>query len=67
MIIFPSLLSSLSPKRCLNEKGRFNIKNVDEIEIKEILKNEIMSKPEKHLFGEREDNKEEKNMNEIGG
>ena len=61
------ITSSGEIKRCLNEKGRFNIKNIDEIEIKEILKNEIMSKPEKHLFGERKDDKEEKNMNEIGG
>ena len=61
------ITSSGEVKRCLNEKGKFNIKNIDEIEIKEILKNEIMSKPEKHLFGERKDDKEEKNMNEIGG
>lgn len=61
------ITSSGEIKRCLNEKGKFNIKNISENEIKEILKNEIINKPEKHLFGERKENKEEKNMNEIGG
>lgn len=61
------IMSSGEIKRCLNEKGRFNIRNIDESEIKEILKNEIMGKPEKHLFGERKEDIEEKNMNEIGG
>lgn len=61
------ITSSGEVKRCLNEKGRFNIKNISEIEIKEILKNEIITKPEKHLFGEKRENEEEKNMNEIGG
>lgn len=61
------ITSSGEIKRCLNEKGRFNIKQMNENEIKVILKNEIITKPEKHLFDERKENKEEKNMNEIGG
>ena len=61
------ITSSGEIKRCLNEKGKFNIKNISENEIKEILKNEIINKPEKHLFGEKKENVEEKNMNEIGG
>ncbi len=59
-------------KRCLNMEGTLNLKdmsieekNIDEIE--EILKYEIYRKPEKHLFGQKNENEEKKNMNEIGG
>lgn len=59
-------------KRCLNMEGTLNLKDmsieektVDEIE--EILKYEIYRKPEKHLFGQKNENEEKKNMNEIGG
>lgn len=59
-------------KRCLNMEGTLNLKDmsieektIDEIE--EILKYEIYRKPEKHLFGQKNENEEKKNMNEIGG
>lgn len=62
------ITSSGEIKRCLNEEGRINLKNINtEIEIKELLKNEIKNKPEKHLFGEKKEFIEKKNMNEIGG
>lgn len=59
-------------KRCLNTKGNINIKeyldkNIGKDEIKEILKQEIFSKPEKHLFGKENEAEEMKNMNAIGG
>ena len=59
-------------KRCLNTKGNINIKeyldkNIGKDEIKEILKQEIFSKPEKHLFGKENKAEEMKNMNAIGG
>lgn len=59
-------------KRCLNTKGNINIKeysdkNIEKDEIKEILKQEIFSKPEKHLFGKENEAEEMKNMNAIGG
>lgn len=62
------ITSSGEIKRCLNEEGRINLKNIKtENEIKELLKNEIKNKPEKHLFGEKKELIEKKNMNEIGG
>ncbi len=62
------ITSSGEIKRCLNEEGRINLKNIKtENEIKELLKNEIKNKPEKHLFGEKKEFIEKKNMNEIGG
>lgn len=59
-------------KRCLNSKGNTNIKeyldkNVEKEEIKEILEQEILKKPEKHLFGKENEDEELKNMNAIGG
>ena len=59
-------------KRCLNTKGNINIKeyldkNIGKDEIKEILKQEIFNKPEKHLFGKENEAEEMKNMNAIGG
>ena len=59
-------------KRCLNSKGNTNIKeyldkNVEKEEIKEILEQEILKKPEKHLFGKENKDEELKNMNAIGG
>ena len=59
-------------KRCLNTKGNINIKeyldkNIEKDEIKEILKQEIFNKPEKHLFGKENEAEEMKNMNAIGG
>lgn len=59
-------------KRCLNTKGNINIKkyldrNIGKNEIKEILKQEIFNKPEKHLFGKVNEEEELKNMNAIGG
>ena len=59
-------------KRCLNIIGHTNIKeyldkNIDKEELKEILKKEILGKPEKHLFGEENNDEEVKNMNQIGG
>lgn len=62
------ITSSGEIKRCLNEEGRINLKNIKtENEIKNLLKNEIKNKPEKHLFGEKKELIEKKNMNEIGG
>ena len=59
-------------KRCLNINGHINIKKyldegADKETIKNILKNEILKKPEKHLFGKENDDEEMKNMNQIGG
>ena len=59
-------------KRCLNSKGNTNIKeyldkNVEKEEIKKILEQEILKKPEKHLFGKENEDEELKNMNAIGG
>lgn len=55
-------------KRCLNIMAHTNIKDCNNIEkIKEILKNEILKKPEKHLFGKENKEEETKNMNQIGG
>ena len=59
-------------KRCLNSKGNTNIKesldkNVEKEEIKEILEQEILKKPEKHLFGKENKDEDLKNMNAIGG
>ena len=59
-------------KRCLNSKGNTNIKesldkNIEKEKIKEILKQEILKKPEKHLFGKENKDEELKNMNAIGG
>ena len=59
-------------KRCLNSKGNTNIKesldkNIGKDERKEILKQEIFNKPEKHLFGKENEAEEMKNMNAIGG
>ena len=59
-------------KRCLNINGHINIKKylddgADKETIKSILKNEILKKPEKHLFGKENDDEEMKNMNQIGG
>lgn len=59
-------------KRCLNSKGNTNIKeyldkNVEKEKIKEILEQEILKKPEKHLFGKENKDEELKNMNAIGG
>ena len=62
------ITSSGEIKRCLNEEGRINLKNIkSENEIKFLLENEIKNKPEKHLFGEKKELIEKKNMNEIGG
>lgn len=61
------ITSSGEIKGCLNEKGRIFINNLQDNEIKEALKSEIFNKPEKHLFGEKKLDVEEKNMNEIGG
>lgn len=62
------ITSSGEIKRCLNEEGRINLKNINsENEIKFLLENEIKNKPEKHLFGEKKELIEKKNMNEIGG
>ena len=59
-------------KRCLNMEGTINLKDmsieektIDEVE--QILRDEIYRKPEKHLFGQENENEEKKNMNEIGG
>ena len=59
-------------KRCLNSKGNTNIKeyldkNIEKEKIKEILEQEILKKPEKHLFGKENKDEELKNMNAIGG
>ena len=59
-------------KRCLNINGHVNIKDcidkgADKESIKKILENEILNKPEKHLFGEENADEEMKNMNQIGG
>ena len=59
-------------KRCLNINGHKNIKKyLDEGAGKEIIKNilkdEIFKKPEKHLFGKENKDEEMKNMNQIGG
>lgn len=59
-------------KRCLNSKGNTNIKesldkNIEKEKIKEILEQEILKKPEKHLFGKENKDEEMKNMNAIGG
>lgn len=59
-------------KRCLNSKGNTNIKesldkNIEKEKIKEILEQEILKKPEKHLFGKENKDEELKNMNTIGG
>ncbi|WP_294065251.1 GTP 3',8-cyclase MoaA [uncultured Fusobacterium sp.] len=59
-------------KRCLNSKGNTNIKesldkNIEKEKIKEILKQEILKKPEKHLFGKENKAEDLKNMNAIGG
>ena len=59
-------------KRCLNINGHRNIKKyLDEGAGKEIIKNilkdEIFKKPEKHLFGKENKDEEMKNMNQIGG
>ena len=59
-------------KRCLNINGHKNIKEyldkgVEKEIIEDILKEEILKKPEKHLFGKENDDEEMKNMNQIGG
>lgn len=59
-------------KRCLNMNGHLNIKKylnmgVSREEIKKILEEEILKKPEKHLFGKENKDEETKNMNQIGG
>lgn len=59
-------------KRCLNISGHINIKKyldegAEKEFIKEILKKEILKKPEKHLFGKENEDEEMKNMNQIGG
>lgn len=70
------VMSDGNIKRCLNRNGHINIKeilrkNLDENAEKEALKKifmqEIMNKPEKHLFGKENDDEELKNMNQIGG
>lgn len=66
------VMSDGSIKRCLNINSHENIKKyldrgVDKEVLKNILKKEIIGKPEKHLFNKENDDEELKNMNEIGG
>lgn len=66
------IMSDGKIKRCLNINGHVNIKEfldrgADKKTILKIMENEIMNKPEKHLFGEENNDEEMRNMNEIGG
>lgn len=66
------IMSDGNIKKCLNINGHTNIKkyldeNADKESIKKILTDEILNKPEKHLFGKENDDEELRNMNQIGG
>lgn len=58
-------------KQCLNWKSGINLKKAvnsnSEEELKKIIEKSIYNKPEKYLFKEESEDKEEKFMNEIGG
>lgn len=58
-------------KQCLNWKSGINLKKAvnsnGEEELKNIIEKSIYNKPEKYLFKEESEDKEEKFMNEIGG
>lgn len=59
-------------KKCLHynygaDLKRYLRNNIDDDNLRELIKDNIYNKPEKHYFKEECDNKEDKFMNQIGG